>query len=278
MIELSPGAVIGQYKLVKNLREPLQSHSWLATAADGQSVVIKLFERGAPSKDAFNKLLRLKHPALELSWSRFEDDKWTGYVRPWYENLTHPGTERFTLDRLLALGMRFAEALQVSHDGGLAHNGLQPSNLFTRDNSQLLITDPCTVTKNADGQDHGVDGLALDLQACGHCLESWTNRLDTAHPRSNDESSIVLPPRLTWLITALKVPEKSLLEEGFHRVRDELDDIRLQWQRALRDGIPANWREGRADYRPDSSLQRLDSRTCLRSHVQTPLVRDKEIA
>ena len=99
--------------------------------------------------------------------------------------------------------------------------------------------------------------MALDLQACGHCLESWTNRLDTAHPRSNDESSIVLPPRLTWLITALKVPEKSLLEEGFHRVRDELDDIRLQWQRALRDGIPANWREGRPDYRPDSSLQSI---------------------
>ena len=260
MIELSPGAVIGQFKLVKNLRAPLQSHSWLASAADGRLVVIKLFDRskgrtGLPAGEAIARLQRLNHPALETSWILFEDSNWLGCARPWYEDLTHPGDIQFELDRLLALGMRLAEALQVSHDSGLAHNRLQQSNLFTGENNQLIVTDPATASGNAPGAGLGKAGLETDLKACGVILESWTGRLDDDHPRSSDENhSPLLPPRLVWLINALKSGDESFVKEGFARVRDELDDIRLQWQRALREGIPANWSEGRADYRPDSRI------------------------
>ena len=63
MIELSPSAVIGQYKLIRPLREPLHSHSWLAEAADGQQVVLKLFAHGTsvPPIGQFNLLLKLNH-------------------------------------------------------------------------------------------------------------------------------------------------------------------------------------------------------------------------
>lgn len=256
MIELSPSAVIGQYKLIKKLREPLQSHSWLAEAADGQLVVLKLFEKnadrdGPPERESFKQLLRLHHPALETSWTLFEDSNWTGFARAYYQDFSHPGEQRFELDRMLALGMRLAEALQVSHDAGLAHGSLQRSNLFTRDNNQLIVTDPCSVTGNARAT---ADGSA-DLQACGNILASWTDNLEENHPRSSDENGgLLLPPRLTWLIEALKQPDENLPGEGFARVRDELYDIRLQWQRALKEGIPANWSGGQADYRPDTSV------------------------
>jgi tetratricopeptide (TPR) repeat protein len=264
VIELSPGADLGQYKLIKPLRQPLQSHSWLAETGAGEQVVLKLFEHGSsvPDSAGLEQLLQLNHPALDTSWSRFETGDWSGFARTYYTDLGHPGDQQFELDTLLALAIRLAEAMHVSHSAGLVHGRLQNSNLFSRGNRHLAITDPALITGNATALQDAAAEKSADLQVFGGILKSWTERLDDDHPvNSADAGGILLPPRFIWLLNALAEADETIVGEGFARVRDELDDIRLQWQRALKEGIPANWGEGKADYRPETSTAAVQPAT-----------------
>ncbi|HTV09029.1 MAG TPA: serine/threonine-protein kinase, partial [Candidatus Aquilonibacter sp.] len=153
MQELSPGTLLGHYKLIRRLGQggmgvvfeavdqKLGRHvalKLLIETAHNDSSALERFWREARAASSFNHpgictIHELNESAetpfivMELMEGSSLEKLYRGHVMPY--------------SKLLEMGVQLADALDVAHRKGILHRDIKPSNIFVTNSGQVKILD-----------------------------------------------------------------------------------------------------------------------------------------
>jgi serine/threonine-protein kinase len=151
----SPGALIGRYRLVKEIGRGGMGAVWLAQRADGQfdqQVALKLIKRGMDSDEILERfmrerqiLARLQHPNI----ARLLDGGVSGDGRPYFAMELVSGiaiTEWCAARSLpredrLRLFVVVARAVAFAHRNLVVHRDIKPSNILVDEAGTIKLLD-----------------------------------------------------------------------------------------------------------------------------------------
>jgi Tol biopolymer transport system component/predicted Ser/Thr protein kinase len=150
-----PGALIGPYRLVRELGHGGMGVVYLAERADGhfeQRVALKLIKRGMDSEAILRRfraerqvLARLNHPHI----ARLMDGGVTAEGQPWFamEYVDGAPFVRCCDERALEIEERLrcfgevCEAVQYAHQNRVVHRDLKPSNILVTPAGEIKLVD-----------------------------------------------------------------------------------------------------------------------------------------
>jgi serine/threonine-protein kinase len=152
--EPQPGAVIGPWRLLRELGEGGMGSVWLAEHADGQlrrPVALKLprltWVRGLAERMARERdiLATLEHPNI----ARLYDAGVDAQGRPWLaleyvqgQTLdAHARTHRLTLRERVGLLLQVCDAVVYAHGRLVIHRDLKPANILVTDDGRVKLLD-----------------------------------------------------------------------------------------------------------------------------------------
>jgi serine/threonine protein kinase len=150
---LTPGAQVGEYRLVQPLGQGGMACSWLARGPAGEDVVLKFpdpTQLGDPvAFERFRREMaigqRLHHPAIPKALAIREDGRPPYLVMEYVQGellsdvLRRRG--RLPWDEAVALLRQLLDALAYIHAQGVCHRDLKPENLLVTPDGRLQIID-----------------------------------------------------------------------------------------------------------------------------------------
>lgn len=153
MQELSPGALIGHYKLTRCLGQGGMGVVWGAVDQRlGRSVAVKfLTEANRDNSEALERFWReakaasaLNHPGICTIYELNESGETPFLVMELLEGSSLEKLYRgraMTYPKLLELGVQLADALDAAHRKGILHRDIKPANIFITSSEQAKLLD-----------------------------------------------------------------------------------------------------------------------------------------
>jgi serine/threonine-protein kinase len=154
-LETTLGALVGPYRLVRELGHGGMGEVYLAERADGhfqQRVALKLIKRGMDSEELLVRFLAERQVLARLNHqhiARLLDGGVTADGQPWFamEYVEGVPLHRYCDDRKLGLEERLAvfakvcEAVQYAHRSLVVHRDLKPSNILVTATGEIKLLD-----------------------------------------------------------------------------------------------------------------------------------------
>src|SRR5829696_10380540 len=166
------GAIVGPYRVVRELGRGGMGAVYLAERADGQfeqQVALKLIKRGMDSEEIHRRFLaerqilaRLSHPNI----ARLLDGGVSADGRPYFAMeyvdgapiTAHCDERRLTIDERLRLFRGVCSAVGYAHQSLVVHRDLKPSNILVTSDGTVKLLDfgVAKLLRRGPGQETGV--------------------------------------------------------------------------------------------------------------------------
>ncbi len=155
---------MGAYRIGDHVARGRSGDTFVAEAADGRTVAIKVHDRVVDGRQEADRLARVGHPGVVglLDQGTTVDGR-TWLVLPWV--VGRPLTEVLTtdgplpIDRARRLITQLAAAVDALHDAGIVHGDLSPNNIMVGPDDHLTVIDlGASSDLRPDGQGGGPTG------------------------------------------------------------------------------------------------------------------------
>jgi hypothetical protein len=140
------GGQNGGYRVERQVARGRSGEVLCARAADGSLVAIKVFDRVADADVEARRLAAVDHPSVVSLLDRGVGDDgrhWLALV--WAEGRTLSNLlaseSPMSLDRVIVLVARLAEAVDALHEAGVVHGDLSPNNVMVDDDDRITLID-----------------------------------------------------------------------------------------------------------------------------------------
>jgi serine/threonine-protein kinase len=154
-LDLTPGSIVGPYRLLRELGEGGTSSVWLAERVDGsikRSVALKLPHLGVIDRGIEQRIARetdilasLEHPNIARLYDAGVDERGRPYLALEYVDGKPPDeycrAERLGLREQLALFLDILRAVAFAHARLIVHRDLKPNNILIADGANVRLLD-----------------------------------------------------------------------------------------------------------------------------------------